>query len=141
MPAQVLKRQYRRKHPAINVGAHPRDAQNARKIRLVLSSVELAFHAQALHLLGPSRGGRHLARARQTMQYLAHCALSISYADLALLTQRDRTSIAHACRTVENLRDDPQFDKALYFMELALVLMAQTTSEPNHMHGSGDDPC
>lgn len=140
MPAQALNPQYKRKHPTIGAEVDPLDVQKAGKVRLVLSTVELAFRAKAIHLLGPSRGGRHLVRARQTMQYLAHCGLSISYTDLARLTQRDRTSIAHACRTIEDLRDDPEFDKALYFMEMALVLMTHQTRAFNQQGGADADP-
>ncbi len=31
--------------------------------------------------------------------------------------QRDRTTVAHACGVVEDLRDDPRFDRVLELLE------------------------
>jgi chromosomal replication initiation ATPase DnaA len=53
--------------------------------------------------------------------YLARVTLGMTLADAGLLFFRDRTTAAHACRVVEDLRDDIQFDTLLDTME-AFVL-------------------
>jgi hypothetical protein len=37
--------------------------------------------------------------------------------DVGRIFQRDRTTMAHACGVVEDLRDDPQFDRVLDLLE------------------------
>ena len=49
--------------------------------------------------------------------YLAHVACGLSFTDVGLLFSRDRTTVAHACRVVEDRRDDPVFDRALELLE------------------------
>jgi hypothetical protein len=47
---------------------------------------------------------------------------------------RDRTTAAHACRTVEDCRDDPRFDAALDCLERAIDLWPQLScaAEPRN---------
>ena len=140
MPAQAIKPRCLRRHQILGASLPQNELHTACKIRLVLSSVQLIYHAHATHLLGPSRGGRNLAGARQTMHYLAHCCFSISYSELARLTGRDRTTVAHACRRVEDSRDDPRIDKGLYFLESSLTSMAlMNLRTPYHFGGADDD--
>jgi chromosomal replication initiation ATPase DnaA len=49
--------------------------------------------------------------------YLARVALGLTFSDAGLLFGRDRTTVSHACRRVENLRDDAGFDALLDTME------------------------
>jgi chromosomal replication initiation ATPase DnaA len=53
--------------------------------------------------------------------YLAHVTFGLSLAQTGRLFLRDRTTVAHACRVVEDLRDDPVMDEALRVLETALV--------------------
>jgi chromosomal replication initiation ATPase DnaA len=56
------------------------------------------------------------AFARQTAMYLAHTVLGRSFSEVGLLFDRDRTMAAHACRLIEERRDDPAID-ALHALE------------------------
>jgi chromosomal replication initiation ATPase DnaA len=53
--------------------------------------------------------------------YLAHVAFGLSFTDIGRLFARDRTTVAHACRLIEDLRDDSVMDQAIAFIELALI--------------------
>jgi DnaA-like protein len=67
-----------------------------------------------------SRGKAHVALARQVAMYLTHVALQLTFTEVGLLFGRDRTTVAHACKLVEDRRDDPAFDRALDLLEWAL---------------------
>ena len=67
-----------------------------------------------------SRGKAHIALARQVAMYLTHVALRLTFTEVGHLFSRDRTTVAHACKVVEDRRDDPAFDRALDLLEWAL---------------------
>jgi chromosomal replication initiation ATPase DnaA len=54
--------------------------------------------------------------------YLAHVTFGLSFSEIGTLFDRDRTTVAHACRVIEDLRDDPAMDKALAILEITLTL-------------------
>lgn len=68
-----------------------------------------------------SRGKADICLARQMAMYLMHTVFSCSYHQVADYFGRDRTTISHACRLVEDLRDNQDFDKRLEAMENLLV--------------------
>lgn len=67
------------------------------------------------------RGPAPVVRARQIVMYLAHVALGLGLTQVAVLLERDRSSAAHACRVIEDLRDDPALDAALQAFEQSLL--------------------
>lgn len=75
-------------------------------------------------LVAASRGLGEAARARQIAMYLLHTSLSISYGDVALAIGRDRTTVSHACRLVEDLRDDGEIDALICSLEAILQPVA-----------------
>ncbi len=72
-----------------------------------------AFQVDETLLRGPTRGRAHVARARQVAMYLAHTACGLSLSDVGRLFERDRTTAAHACRLIEDAREDDDFDRAV----------------------------
>jgi chromosomal replication initiation ATPase DnaA len=71
-----------------------------------------------------SRGRASVAFARQVAMYLAHVALGQNYSAIGRAFGRDRTTVAHACRLVEDRRDDPRTDNLLKVLEAALGVPA-----------------
>jgi hypothetical protein len=66
------------------------------------------------------RSGRSplgVARVRQIAMYTAHTTLRVSMREVGRAFGRDRSTVAHACRMVEELRDDKEFDKLLSITE------------------------
>jgi hypothetical protein len=61
-------------------------------------------------LLAPTRGSPRAAFARQVAMYLAHTGFELSFATIGKVFERDRTTVAHACRVIEDGRDDIWLD-------------------------------
>ncbi|WP_409728106.1 helix-turn-helix domain-containing protein [Pseudorhodoplanes sp.] len=83
----------------------------------LLTAVAFGFGVDRRHLCAPTRGRADIALARQAGMYLARVALGQTLSRAGRLFGRDRTTAAHACRVVEDLRDDPHFDALLHAME------------------------
>ena len=73
-------------------------------------------------LYAPNRGPAAVALARQTAMYLAHVTCSQNQSDVGEAFGRDRTTVAHACMTIEDRRDDEAFDQRLQTMEARLLI-------------------
>lgn len=86
----------------------------------LVRTVAAAFAVTAADLQRPSRGRFRVARARQTGIYLARVAFGLTLSDAGRMFGRDRTTAAHACRVVEDLRDNASFDQLLTAIEDAL---------------------
>lgn len=109
----------------------PRQARGAGL--LVTACVLSVFEVEETDLAQPSRGRAQVALARQIAMYLHHVILGRTLTDIAREFGRDRTTVAHACRLVEDRRDEPEFDAMVGGLETALqaglaVLPARPTS-------------
>ena len=62
-----------------------------------------------------------ISLARQMAMYLAHVAFRLSFTQVGQLFGRDRTTVAHACGVIEDLRDDHNLDRALTVLSAALT--------------------
>lgn len=96
------------------------DLRRHAQYNLVLSFVASAYRTRTEFLLASARGSKHLSDARHVTNYLAHIVYGMNFTDISQMAARDRTSIAHGCNRVEDLRDTSEHDRALYFAELAL---------------------
>ncbi|EHS53380.1 Chromosomal replication initiator DnaA domain-containing protein [Rhizobium sp. PDO1-076] len=75
------------------------------------------------------RDGRRRAtnHVRQIAMYVCHVAYSMPMIEVAEAFGRDRTTVRHACRMVEDRRDDPAYDGFVAIVErmaCAVVLVA-----------------
>jgi hypothetical protein len=103
----------------VPLAASPRpDAGHSSQLALIEQAVAAALDIPAGALRRRSRGPAAAALGRQVVMYLAHVAFSISMQRLARLYGRDRATVAHACRLVEDCRDDFVFDKVLELIEV-----------------------
>jgi len=96
------------------------DLRRHAQYNLILAYVASAYRTRPEFLLAASRGSKHLSDARHVTNYLAHIVYGMNFTDIGHMAARDRTSIAHGCNRVEDLRDLVEHDRALYFAELAL---------------------
>lgn len=83
-----------------------------------------ALGIPASTILASGRGSIHIARARQVAMYLAHVGFGMSLARVADAFGRDRSTVAHGCRLVEERRDDKQFDAWLERLETGIEVVA-----------------
>lgn len=86
--------------------------------RLVAACVAADFGLAAAALETGLRGSQRAAHARQIAIYLAHIGFGLSFEIIGHAFGRDRTTIAHACRVVEDARDDIWFDCRVAMLEL-----------------------
>jgi len=73
----------------------------------------------------PRLGRRGRIHIRQIAMYLARVVAQISLTDIGRAFGRDRTTVAHACRIVEDRRDDAAYDLFVQSNEriVAIVLL------------------
>ena len=90
--------------------------------RFIEAIVATAFTVPAAALRLDSRGPAPVAFARQVAMYLAHTRLGLPYLRAGAFFGRDRTTAAHACRRVEDSRENPRIDRILDLLERAIDL-------------------
>lgn len=96
---------------------------------LVLAIVSKETKVSKHNLLSASRGKANICVARQVVMYLMHTSMSCSYYEVASFLSRDRTTVSHGCRLIEDMRDDAGFDDKLSSMEnFALIAMNMACS-------------
>jgi chromosomal replication initiation ATPase DnaA len=88
-------------------------------------AVAAAFGIPPAQLRAPTRRSAASALARQTAMYLAHVAFGLSFTEVGQFFGRDRTTAAHACRRVEDRRDDPVVNALVVRLENACVAPAR----------------
>ncbi len=91
----------------------PSDMTCALAVRLAASAAGVAASEVVTH----RRSSRRVSTARQIGMYLAHTAAGLPLAKVAAYFGRDRTTAAHACRLIEDRRDDRKFDAELSELE------------------------
>lgn len=90
--------------------------------RFVIRLVAFATQIPPAQLLSASRGTADISRSRQIAMYLLHTKLSIPLAEVGKCFRRDRTTVAHACAAIEDLRDIPERDDFIGELESMLDL-------------------
>jgi len=86
----------------------------------VVAMVASAFRILPDSIRAGRRGPARVAFARQVAIYLSHTRLGLTYDAAGLAFGRDRTTAAHACRRVEERREDPTLDTILDYLERAV---------------------
>ena len=84
-------------------------------VRLAVDGVAEIAGGPAARLIGPTPRG--LQHRRQAAMYLAHVAFSVRTVDVARGFGRDTTTVYHAYRQIEDMRDDDGFDAFLDAVE------------------------
>lgn len=77
-----------------------------RQCRLVVLTVASATGVRYCDFFAPSRMRLHTASARQLAMYLCHTLLGLTMTQVGQFFGRDRTTVAHACKQVEDGRDE-----------------------------------
>lgn len=88
---------------------------------LVIKLVSTMEKVDVDEIVRTSRGRADICLARQIAMYLMHTVFSCPYHRVAAFFGRDRTTISHACKLIEDARDDRDFDTRLEVMENLLV--------------------
>ncbi len=81
------------------------------------------FQIPVEELQSPTRRRPTAALARQVAMYVCHVSLGFSFSDVGELFDRDRTTASHACRVIEDRRDDRDFDELIGRIEIAIAAL------------------
>ncbi len=96
--------------------------------RLSIATLSAVTKATEQELQSQSRSSAKIALARQTAMYLAHTKFGISYGEVGEFFHRERSTVSHACRLVEDRRDNREFDHSLSRMENLVDIALQGSS-------------
>lgn len=105
------------KNQKVRLGSSSREAYSKYAGELVLAIVSKDLNVSISDMKCASRGKANICVARQVAMYLLHTSMSCSYCEVAKFLARDRTTVSHGCRLIEDLRDDECFDKTISHME------------------------
>jgi hypothetical protein len=75
------------------------------------------FNVSSKELRQTGRCSAEVSRVRQIAMYVTHVSLGIAMHEVGRCFARDRTTVRHAVHLVEDLRDDPEFDRILVTTE------------------------
>jgi chromosomal replication initiation ATPase DnaA len=75
-------------------------------------------------ILNAERRSTAISRARHVAMYLVYAGMGLSLARVARAFGRDRSTVAHACRQIESLRDDDDYDLWIEQLTVGLVSVA-----------------
>ncbi|WP_017930123.1 helix-turn-helix domain-containing protein [Robiginitomaculum antarcticum] len=100
-----------------NLKTHHSDILRA---RLAITAVALEFGIIDMPVKRPRGGSSRVSFARQIAMYLTHTVYQINLARVARVYSRDRSTASHACRVVEDCRDDPFMDARISRLEAFL---------------------
>ncbi len=84
---------------------------------IVVAAVSLEFGISDTNLVSPEKAGRHLRFARQVAMYLAHIVYELNHTQIGRLFSKDRSTVSHACKVIEDSREDGVFDMKLIRLE------------------------
>jgi hypothetical protein len=89
-----------------------------------------AFAVPVGELQATTRRSSYIALARQSAMYLSHVAFGVNLSAVGRAFGRDRTTAAHACRLIEDRRDDPAVDAVLASLESACHTLRRRLAAP-----------
>jgi chromosomal replication initiation ATPase DnaA len=89
------------------------------------------FGLDAAAMISPTRGAPYAAYARQVAMYLAHVGFALSFEAIGRAFDRDRTTVSHACRVVEDSRDDLRLDRRLAALEAMCMVCSERLDGPS----------
>lgn len=97
-----------------------REWENIARVSRTTEAVARVFDISMSEIMALTRRRANVAFARQNAMYLCHVAFGMSFADIGRYFGRDRTTVSHACRLIEDARDLASLDVMLDRLEFSL---------------------
>ena len=94
--------------------------ENIARVSRTAEAVARVFDIAMSEIMALTRRRANVAFARQNAMYLCHVAFGMSFADIGRHFGRDRTTVSHACRLIEDARDLASLDVMLDRLEFSL---------------------
>lgn len=105
---------------------NPRSDRDRAYLAAALIGYALGLKTEAI--LTGDRGKPVSSRARHIAMYLLYAGLGLSLARVSAAFGRDRSTVARACRIVEDYREDAEFD--IWIDQLCVGLRSVTLAAP-----------
>jgi len=102
-----------------------REIQRASQVAMTQEAIAGVFKVPVDEMRAPTRRAAPVAEARQIAMYLMHVVFGMSLSAVGRHFGRDRTTAAHACRQIEDRRDDHDFDVLVDRLEFAIRAIEQ----------------
>lgn len=100
----------------VGVKRRARLAADRARVEMAVAMAAAALEVTIDEVHGDSRAVR-ATFARQVSMYIASVGFGISCTRVAAAMGRDRSTVNHACRLIEDRRDDPAFDRWIEALE------------------------
>ncbi len=91
--------------------------ESAALCECLIDIVAALFSVSSKELRKAGRTAEPVSRVRQIAMYVAHVILRLTQGEVGRGFGRDRTTVVHACRVIEDMRDDPEFDRVVAMVE------------------------
>lgn len=102
------------------------DLEACAQFWLVYALVAAQGQVKSSYLTSGGSKSRKVSQLRHMAQYLCNITFGLKTVFIAGQLNRHRTTVGDAFSKIEDMRDDPKFDKFLTFSELALMAMSQS---------------
>ena len=100
------------------------EALDERALDMCEGMIDIAaalFSVSGKELRRAGRTSLGVSRVRQIAMYVAHVILRLNMTDIGRGFGRDRTTVAHACHLIEDLRDDEEFNRLVTVTERVVL--------------------
>jgi len=87
------------------------------RAQLIVSAVAHEFSLPEAGILGHLKGKSEISYGRQIAMYLMHCIFGTTKTRIAQVFGRHFSTVSHACKVIEDQRDDPVLDQKLIGLE------------------------
>ena len=94
-----------------------RDEASLEVCECLIDIVAALFSVSSKELRRPGRTAVPVSRVRQIAMYVAHVVLRLTMSEVGAGFGRDRTTVLHACQVIEDMRDDPEFERLVQMVE------------------------
>ena len=71
-----------------------------------------------------------LSHVQQVSMYVCHVVLGLTLTEIGEAFRRDRTTVAHACRKIEDRRDEGGYDRIVEAIETAVINLLGLVTRP-----------
>ena len=88
----------------------------------LIDLLAIFFNVSSRQLRSASRTALPVSRVRQIGMYIAHVTLGMKMTAVGAGFGRDKSTVVHACHTIEDLRDDEDFDLIVGRMEKLVTI-------------------
>lgn len=76
----------------------------------IIDLIAVFFNVSGRQIRSTKRTSKPVSRVRQIGMYVAHVGLGMKMADVGAGFGRVKSTVIHACHTIEDMRDDEDFD-------------------------------